>query len=147
MQRKLLPKWIGPYKVLSKVGHVAYHLDLPDALRIHDVFHVSLLRPYASDGTIQPPPPILIEDEEHFEVDRILDHMDRKLRQKGNKREFPVRWLGYVPEHNSWEPEENLQDCQETLGNYWKSLEQQQSTHERVSWGNSQQRKNKSGQT
>ena len=126
---------------------MAYQLDLPEALRIHDVFHESLLRPYASDGTVQPPPSILIENEEQFEVDRILDHRHCKLRRKGNKREFLVRWLGYGPEHNSWEPEENLQGCRETLGNYWKSHEQQQSTHERISWGNSQQRKNKSGQT
>ena len=62
--QKLLPRWIGPYNVVSKVGHVAYHLDLPEALTIHDVFHVSLSRPYASDGTVQPPPPILIEDEQ-----------------------------------------------------------------------------------
>ena len=43
------------------------------------------------------------------------------------------RCLGYGPEHKSWEPEENLQNCQETLGNYWNSLEQQQSIHKRVS--------------
>ena len=138
---------IGPYKVLSKVGPVAYHSDLPEALRIHDVFHVSLLRPYASDGTVQPPPPILIADEKQLEVDRTFDHRDCKLRRKGNMREFLVNWLSYRPEHNSWEPEENLQGCQETLGNYWKPCEQQQSTHERLSWGNSQQLKNKSGQT
>ena len=72
---------------------------------------------------------VLIEDEEQFEIVRILDHRGRKLRRKGNKREFLVRWFGYGPEHNSWESEENLQDCQETLGNYWKPLEQQQSTH------------------
>ncbi|KAL0040516.1 hypothetical protein WJX77_009489 [Trebouxia sp. C0004] len=45
----------------------------------------------SKDGTVQPRPPILVEDEEQFEVDRILDHRDRKLRRKGSKREFLVR--------------------------------------------------------
>ena len=44
--RKLLPKWIGPYKVRKRVGTVAYQMDLPKELKIHDVFHVSLLHPY-----------------------------------------------------------------------------------------------------
>ena len=144
--RKLLPKWIGPYKVLSKVGKVAYHLDLPEALRIHDVFHVSLLRPYDASGTVQPPPPILIEGEEEFEVDRILDHRDRKLRKKGSARQFLVKWLGYGPEHNSWEPEKNLHKCQQSLSIYWKSLEQRQSALEKISWGRKQRNQKKSGQ-
>ena len=41
---KLLPKWISPHKVVKKVNAAAYRLDLPGALKIHDVFHVSLLR-------------------------------------------------------------------------------------------------------
>ena len=59
--RTLLPKWIGPHKLRKRVGTVAYQMDLPKELKIHDVFRVPLLHPYTSDGTIQPPPPILIE--------------------------------------------------------------------------------------
>jgi len=114
---------------------VAYQMDLPKELKIRDVFHVSLLHPYKSDGTVQPPPPSLIEGQEEFEVHMMLDHRDRLVSTKGHKREFLVRWLGYGPEHDTWEPEENLQNCQESLGRYWKSLEQRQSAHEKVSWG------------
>ena len=90
------------------INPVAYQMELPSTLKIHDVFHVSLLHPYKSDGTVQPPPPILVEGEEEFEVDMILDHKDRRVRTKGHKRECLVRWAGYGPEHDTWE--ENLQN-------------------------------------
>ena len=47
---KLSPRFIGPYEVIEKVGPVAYHLALPpDLEKIHNVFHVSMLRRYRSD--------------------------------------------------------------------------------------------------
>ena len=47
---KLSPRFIGPYEVIEKVGPVAYHLALPPELeKIHNVFHVSMLRRYRSD--------------------------------------------------------------------------------------------------
>ena len=92
--KKLLPRWIGPYKVVKKVNKAAFQLGLPEGLRIHDVFHVSLLRPYDSDGAVQPPPPILFEGQEEFEVDRILEHRDRRLRKRGHQRiSQPLAWL------------------------------------------------------
>ena len=47
---KLSPRFIRPYKVIEKVGPVAYRLALPPELeKIHNVFHVSMLRRYRSD--------------------------------------------------------------------------------------------------
>ena len=47
---KLSPHFVGPYEVIEKVGPVAYRLALPPELeKIHDVFHVSMLRRYRSD--------------------------------------------------------------------------------------------------
>ena len=47
---KLSPRFIGPYEVIEKVGPVAYRLALPlDLEKIHNVFHVSILRRYRSD--------------------------------------------------------------------------------------------------
>ena len=47
---KLSPRFIGPYEIVSKVGPVAYRLKLPlELARIHDAFHVSMLRKYIPD--------------------------------------------------------------------------------------------------
>ena len=45
--RKLMPRYVGPFEVLERIGAVVYRLRLPDTMnRPHDVFHVSLLKPY-----------------------------------------------------------------------------------------------------
>ena len=47
---KLNPRYIGPFRILEMIGPVAYRLELPSKLsRIHNVFHVSMLRKYISD--------------------------------------------------------------------------------------------------
>ena len=49
-QRKLAPKYIGPFKVLERVGTVAYRLALrPSFSGVHEVFHVSMLQKYTPD--------------------------------------------------------------------------------------------------
>ena len=106
--RKMLPKWLGPFKVVSEVNPVAFKLELPPALsRLHPVFHASLLKPYVSDGGPKPnPPPIVLEDGDIlYEVEALLDK-----RHSGRKTEYLVKWSGYGHEHNSWEPVRNIAD-------------------------------------
>ena len=120
---KLMPKWIGPFEVEKAVGPVAYRLSLPANMRIHRVFHVALLKPYRSDGRVQPPPlPIELEDgSEWFHVERLCMHRERKTggKRKQVRRSYLVKWLGYGDEHNIWEPESNI--TQACLQEYWDS--------------------------
>ena len=46
---KLAVRFIGPYKIIGKVGEVAYRLDLPEDMHLHHVFHVSMLRKHIRD--------------------------------------------------------------------------------------------------
>ena len=49
---KLSPRFIGPYEVLERIGPVVYRLALPpELIKLHDVFHVSMLWKYRSDGS------------------------------------------------------------------------------------------------
>jgi hypothetical protein len=107
--QKLMPKYIGPFKVLERFGPVAYKLDLPHNMhRMHPVFHVSLLHAYKADGRRQPPPPpIRFADEDWFELDSILG--ERTVRK--NRRQitqYLCAFKGHGPEANEWCDEDGV---------------------------------------
>ncbi|CAN6710987.1 unnamed protein product [Malus baccata var. baccata] len=83
---KLSPRYIGPHVIIERIGEVSYRLELPHELsKVHNVFHVSMLRHYVSDlsHVISPQPleinPDLTYDEEPV---TILDWKDKVLRNK-----------------------------------------------------------------
>eukprot|EP00882_Tetradesmus_deserticola_P001192 GHRQ01001290.1.p1 GENE.GHRQ01001290.1~~GHRQ01001290.1.p1 ORF type:complete len:1007 (-),score=112.72 GHRQ01001290.1:2410-5226(-) len=127
---KLLPKWIGPFKVLQVMNEVAYKLTLPPSLKIHPVFHVSLLKPYQPGGRVQPPPvPELIEDELEYEVEFVLAHRDVQVRRKRNRartpvlrRQYLIKWRGYDNSNNTWEPASNCANCQDKVDDYFARI-------------------------
>lgn len=118
--RKLLPKFIGPFEVLEAINPVAYRLKLPDTMKIHNVFHTSLLKSYKPDPNHKiMPPPLLVDGVEEYEVQAILKHADRKA-GKQLKREYLVRWKGYGHDYDSWEPPSHLRNAQAILDQYLK---------------------------
>ncbi len=104
---KLNYRRLGPFRVSKQVNEGAYKLDLPSSMKIHPMFHVSLLEPY-KESTITgqlpaPPPPIKINGEEEFEVYRIIDSRFNRRRL-----EYLVHWQGYEISERTWEPAANL---------------------------------------
>ncbi|KAJ1116398.1 hypothetical protein NDU88_004612 [Pleurodeles waltl] len=90
------PKFIGPYTVLQQINPVTYKLQFPKSLRIHPVFHTSLLKKAVQK--VRPhPAPVLVQGEEEYEVKKVLDS---KLR--GRNLWYLIPWKGYGPESNSW---------------------------------------------
>ena len=74
---KLVPRRHSPFKVVQVMSPVNYCLKLPTQWSIHPVFHIDLLTPYCETPTHGPnyqrPPPDLIDREEEYEVEKILD--------------------------------------------------------------------------
>jgi hypothetical protein len=119
--RKLYPRWLGPFLVTQVINPVAYRLALPSTMKVHPVFHVSLLKAYHHTGPIQPPPqPVVIDDDFEYEVEDILKHRLVKS-GKRNKQEFLIKWKGYGFEHCTWEPQANLSNCSDILATYWRT--------------------------
>lgn len=98
---KLAPRYYGPFQILSRVGEVAYKLDLPLEAKIHLVFHVSLLKkalkPQHSPQTL---PPMLTE-----ELELVVQPEDiLQLRTNvGGNMEVLVKWAHLPSCNNSWE--------------------------------------------
>lgn len=112
--QKLDDKWYGPFEVLKKVGASSYELKLPRTWKkVHPVFNESLLSPYIEPAfgvqhKPRAPPTILVDDVEEYEVEEILN--SRVYRRKF---QYLVKWKGYSPIHNTWEPVENVQNADE----------------------------------
>ena len=98
-------------------------MALPANYRIHDVFHVSLLKLYHANGRDNPPPPVLIDGEEEYEVEMVLDHRSRGLAfipKNVRKFQYLIKWVGYGHEHNTWEPHSGLKNSADLLQEYWE---------------------------
>ena len=115
---KLLPKFIGPYRIKRVISRNAYELELPSTMRIHPVFHIHLLKPFldpvaAFPARIQnptPEPEFFDTDEPSWDVESIL-----KKRRRGRNVEYLVKWRDYPLEEATWEPLENLERADETI--------------------------------
>ena len=108
---KLSPRYIGPYKIVDKVGKVAYRLRLPSELaNIHDVFHVSMLRKYiANPSYILKEHPIQLKENLTYEEHpvEILDRRDQVLRNKVIPL-VKVLWRNHGAEEATREPEAQM---------------------------------------
>jgi Reverse transcriptase (RNA-dependent DNA polymerase)/RNase H-like domain found in reverse transcriptase/Integrase zinc binding domain/Chromo (CHRromatin Organisation MOdifier) domain len=114
---------LGPFKILEVIGEAkaAYKLELPATMRIHPTFHVSLLTKYTPNvipGRTQPePPPIIVDGQEEFEVEKILDS-----RIRYNKLQYYVDWKGYGVNDRTWEPSSQFDHAPEAIEEYHRNF-------------------------
>ena len=110
---KLSPRFIGPYEILERIGPVAYRLALPPQLaKLHDVFHVSMLRRYRSDDShILPVQDIEVQSDFSYDErpKKILAKEVRQLRSKTIPL-VKVLWQHHGIEEATWEPEAAMRD-------------------------------------
>ncbi|GKD91130.1 putative reverse transcriptase domain-containing protein [Tanacetum coccineum] len=80
-RRKLNPRYIGPFKILAKVGTLAYRLELPAQLsRVHSTFHVSNLKKYLVDEPLRIPLEEIQIDDKLNLIEEPIEIMDREVK-------------------------------------------------------------------
>ena len=109
---KLRRRFVGPFRVIERIGKLAYRLELPDSWNIHDVFHISLLKPWtqsrykvAQEAAIRE---LDTQEPEYFEYDKLLRW--RKVGRGSNAhKEYLVLWKDRPLEEMSWIPKAQFQ--------------------------------------
>ena len=113
---KLSPKYYGMYKVLQKIGTMAYKLELPAASRLHPVFHVSCLKKVIGENL--PVQTILPElDEEGkiiLELEVVIEIRTRQLRNRSIS-EYLIKWKNLSTEDSTCDDDNFIQKHPELL--------------------------------
>ncbi|GJS43046.1 putative reverse transcriptase domain-containing protein [Tanacetum coccineum] len=112
VRQKPLEFQIGPFKIIAKVGTVAYRLELPEQLsKVHSTFHVSNLKKCMSDEPLAIPlDEIQVHDKLHF-IEELVEIMEREVKRLKQSR-IPivkVRWNSRRGPEFTWEYGDQMQ--------------------------------------
>jgi len=100
LNMKLAAKFYGPYKIVGKMGKVAYQLELPQGSKVHPVFHVSLLR--KQWGSTNPASSTALPEVSQ-DIPELIPQAILDFKGQDNKREVLVHWRGHSPADATWE--------------------------------------------
>ena len=116
--KKLAPRYIGPFPVLKKISKDSYELGLSKGLKLHPVFHTSLLKPYRKDTNRQQQvnKVVLADGTEGQLVEAVINHRKYK-----GKPQYKIWWLGESKDDSTWEPVENLSQIPGLVDLYWSN--------------------------
>ncbi|KAI3819482.1 hypothetical protein L1987_13321 [Smallanthus sonchifolius] len=108
---KLNPRYVGPFKIVKRIGPVAYQLDLPEGLSgVHDVFHISNLKKCLADESLAVPLEELHIDEQLRFIEEPVEIMDREVKTLKHSK-IPivrVRWNSTHGPEFTWEREDRM---------------------------------------
>ena len=118
--QKLAQRFIGPFRVLERIGAVAYRLELPATMRIHSTFHVSRLKAYVDPVSFSParphdyrPPPIQVDGADEYEIECLVDKRIRR-----GRTQYLAHWLGYPSSDDTWMDIRDLQHARDLITDY-----------------------------
>ncbi|GKE48338.1 putative reverse transcriptase domain-containing protein [Tanacetum coccineum] len=109
---KLNPRYIGPFKIIAKIGTVAYRLELPEKLsRVHSTFHVSKLKKCLADEPLAIPLDEIQVDDKLYFIEEPVEIMDREVKCLKQSRVsiVKVRWNSRRGPEFTWEREDQMQ--------------------------------------
>ena len=110
--RKLSPAFKGPYIIKEKITDLLYKIQPHGKKQAKiETVNISRMKPFKSD-TLRDDEEEPLEDDEYY-VEQILAH-----RKRGRTTQYLVKWKDYPDSYNTWEKEENLDNCQEKLDQY-----------------------------
>ena len=92
---------LGPFRIKKKLRPDVYELQLPDSMKIHPVFHATILKPVHPSIPIATHVPTLEVDNNNkeYDVEKVL-----QSQLENGKLQYLVKWKGYGMNDNIWEP-------------------------------------------